>query len=368
MSRHRLAGVQRIAVSAALLALIFHVIFCNEVQLQFKAAGRDWNALSRWEQRSLAWRTGPKALWHTATRLDALSLMTSFAACGALVVLGGLRWRSVLRVQGLHLSLREVLRISFIAHFFNAFLLGTAGGDVIKAWYAARAAPERRPEAALTVFADRLLGTLGLLLFAAVFAIPNYRLILEYKNHAVLALTILGMLGVASVLVILGFYTNYLQPGGPLTRWAAKLPKGGSFVRGLAACRAFGHHAGFMTEMAVWSLLANICIVAAFASLAHGLEVDVPLITLAYVVPAIVSVAALPITPAGLGVREGMFVSLLGIGIFHAKPGAAFSLSILGYTVNLAWSAIGGVVYALAPASDKAIVRSTATAIQPAKP
>jgi hypothetical protein len=66
-----------------------------------------------------------------------------------------------------------------------------------------------------------------------------------------------------------------------------------------------------------------------------------------FVVPAVVCLAALPITPSGLGVRENFFVLLLAVDFpgFGVKPAEALSLSLLGYTLNLAWSAIGGLVY-----------------------
>ena len=88
---------------------------------------------------------------------------------------------------------------------------------------------------------------------------------------------------------------------------------------------------------------------AAFTALASGLGIMVPAGTLWYIVPAVVSVAALPVTPSGLGVRENLFVWLLTVPALGVKPGAALSLSLLGYTVNLAWSAVGGIVYLLMP-------------------
>ena len=111
-------------------------------------------------------------------------------------------------------QLPQVLRISLVAHFFNAFLLGTAGGDVVKAWYAARATPAKKPEAALTVFADRLLGTLALLLFAMLLLVPNFGLVLAYKRHAAVAALIGAMLVAAAGLVIVGFLSDDTRPQG----------------------------------------------------------------------------------------------------------------------------------------------------------
>ena len=354
MSRSRLTSIARFAVCLLLLAVIFHVIFCNEVQLQLAAtSGPRWSSLDKWEQRRLAWTQGPAGVWETIRKLDAASLFVSFGSCGLLVALGGLRWREVLRAQGIRLPLAPVLRISFVAHFFNAFLLGTAGGDVMKAWYVAKAAPERGAEAAFSVFVDRLLGMLALLLFTVLLAVPNWELLAGYKRHLATALMIGGMFGVAGAMTFLGFFTDTLGHDGVVLRLVRRLPRGESFAQALGGCRQLARHPGFLWRMAGWSLLVNIAIVGAFAALARGLGVKIPTVALWYLVPAIVSVAALPVTPAGLGVRENLFVWLLTVPALGVKPGAALSLSLLGYTVNLLWSVIGGVVYLATPGREK---------------
>lgn len=354
MNRSRLASIARFAVCLPLLAGIFHVIFCHEVQLQLAAtSGLQWSALDKWEQRRLAWTQGPAGVWETVRKLDAASLVVSFGSCGLLVALGGLRWREVLRAQGIQLPLAPVLRISFVAHFFNAFLLGTAGGDVMKAWFVAKAAPERGPEAAFSVFVDRLLGMLGLLLFTVLLAVPNWELLAGYKRHLATALMIGGMFGVAGAMTFLGFFTDTLGHDGVVLRLVRRLPRGESFAQALGGCRQLARHPGFLWRMAGWSLLVNIAIVGAFAALAQGLGVKSSPVALWYLVPAIVSVAALPVTPAGLGVRENLFVWLLTVPALGVKPGAALSLSLLGYTVNLLWSVIGGVVYLATPGREQ---------------
>ena len=370
MSRSRIIGGVRFGVCGFLLAVIFHIIFCNEVQLSLPAG--EWQSLSRWQQRQRAWTDGPRALWEMSNRVRPVELAASFGACGLVILVGGLRWRQVLRAQGLDLSVAAVLRISLVAQFFNAFLLGTAGGDVVKAWYAARSVPEKKPEAALTVFADRLLGMVALLLFAALLMLPNLGLVLHYERHAAVALLLLGMLAASGALIAIGFYSDLLQHGGWVPRMVRRLPKGDSFSRALVACRQFGRHPGFMTRMALWSLAVNVCVVAAFGALAHGLGIVLPdftvlgrslpgQVTLWYVIPAVVCVAALPVTPAGLGVREHLFVWLLAIPALGVKPGAALSLSLLGYTVNLLWSVIGGIVYLVLPDREEIAAAGSAT-------
>lgn len=357
--RQRAISLVRFGIAGGLLLVIFHVIFCNEAQLHLASTGGNWEALTPWEQRQLAWSRGPVELWATVRRLDPGFLAAAFLLCGIPIVVGGLRWRAVLAVQGLVLPFREVIRLSFIAHFFNAFLLGSTGGDVAKAWYAARTSGERRAEAALTVFVDRLLGTLALLVFAVAMAPFAWEITSEgqiihplrdYRRYQAVLVAVAGMLLVAASLVVVGFYTNLLRHDSILGRIFRRLPAGESIARALAACRQFGRHRGFLRQTTFWSLLVNLSIVGTFLALARGLQLEVPERLLWFVIPSVICVAALPIAPSGLGVRENLFVALLTLPALPAvKPAEALSLSLLGYTANLAWSAVGGVIYLLFP-------------------
>ena len=252
-----------------------------------------------------------------------------------------------MRVQGLELPLGEVTRLSFVAHFFNAFLLGSTGGDVWKAYAAARSTRHKKAEAALTVFVDRLIGILSLLVFAMIFAVPNWPLFVRFRRYDGVGLAIFGMMVVALIAAGAGFFTDILAENGRWSRWMGRFPQMKGPLRALASCRLFGRNPGFLWRSALLSIAINLAIVGTFAALASGLGLHIPRWNLWFVVPAVVCLAALPITPSGLGVRENFFVLLLAVDFpgFGVKPAEALSLSLLGYTLNLAWSAIGGLVY-----------------------
>jgi len=355
----KFSSLVRPVVGLLLLAVIFHVIFCNEAQLQLSTdGGPAWDSLTKWEQRRLAWSRGPVELWQTLRRLDALSLVSAFLLCGVLVAMGAWRWRRVLAEQGIAMDWQEVLRISLVAQFFNAFLLGTAGGDVIKAWYAARAAPQKQAAAAVTVFVDRLLGTLGLLFVACLLALSHGELVIGLRRYQLVVLILGGMLLAAGGLLFLGFYTNLLGEHSALARLLRRIPRGDSAVRALTACRRFGHDPAFLFQMAIMSMLIAAVVAFTYVVLARGLGIPLDALALSFVSLSVVCVAALPVTPSGLGVRENLFVWLLAAPAFPLKPGLALSLSLLGYTVNLAWSALGGLVYLLMP--ERAEIAATA--------
>jgi uncharacterized protein (TIRG00374 family) len=263
---------------------------------------------------------------------------------GCTLVIGVARWRMALRVQGLNLSFGRAMEISFVAHFFNSFLLGTAGGDLMKAYYAARETQHKKTEAVVTVFVDRLLGLWSMLLFAGVMLVPNLRLFEQSGLRA--AAVLLGlMLLVASAFMRLAFRSGVSRTWPTARAWLRRLPKGEYVERSLDSCRLFGAHRGFVPRVLALSMLVNFVIVLQFWVIARGLGLEVSLLVLCLIVPMIVCVSALPITPSGLGVRENLFVHALAVPAIGVGATPALSLSLLAYAGSLFWSLVGGVVY-----------------------
>src|SRR5213076_442328 len=77
------------------------------------------------------------------------------------------RWYLLVRALELKLTLRDAFRFGLIGIFFNTFLPGAGGGDIIKAAVLARG-QTRRTAAVATVIMDRLLALWGLVWFVAI--------------------------------------------------------------------------------------------------------------------------------------------------------------------------------------------------------
>lgn len=80
------------------------------------------------------------------------------------------RWYLLVRALDLPFSGRNAVRLGLVGYFFNIFLPGSVGGDLVKAFFIARGQPGRRAAAVATVVADRLFGLFGLILYVAVVA------------------------------------------------------------------------------------------------------------------------------------------------------------------------------------------------------
>lgn len=76
------------------------------------------------------------------------------------------RWYLLVRALDLPFTVRNAVRLGLVGTFYNTFLPGSIGGDIVKAIYISRGHPARKAAAVASVVADRLVGLFGLVLFA----------------------------------------------------------------------------------------------------------------------------------------------------------------------------------------------------------
>jgi uncharacterized protein (TIRG00374 family) len=335
----------RVTVGGLLLLWIFHNIFSLEGREAVERSGVSWSKLSRLEQWRAAWTHGPGELGESLGEASTSHLVGSFALVGVALLLGVMRWRLVLRVVKIDLSFARAARITLVAQFFNAFLLGSAGGDLLKAYYAARESHHRKTEAVTTVVVDRLIGLGTMLLFASVMLLPNLALIRDHHRLAAVSGFVLVMMAGCVGVLGVAFWGGLTRLWPGARRALRRLPKGAHLERSLDACRQFGRDPGFLLQSLFLSMLINFTVVAQGAVLCAGLGLSVPFEVLLLIIPTIICIAALPITPNGLGVRENLFVWMLAVPALGVEPTKALTLSLLVFASGLAWSVVGGVVY-----------------------
>jgi hypothetical protein len=335
----------RMGVCALLLGWAFHTIFLSEGRLVGGRRGGDWEALSRLEQWKIGWSFGPVAMLRVLALIRPWEGALSVVFMGATIFLGAWRWHLVLRAHALTVPLGRVAEISLVGHFFNALLLGSTGGDLMKAYYVAGETTQWKAESVVSVFVDRLLGLLSMLVFAALMMVPNLGLLMRYQRLGALALVALAMLAGLLLVGGLSFRAGVSRFWPGARDWLRRLPKGESLDRAVEAMRRFGRQRGLLLPVLAISMLLNLACVLQFWALARGLGLQLEFRVLAVVVPIIICIAALPITPSGLGVRENLYVWILATPSIGVPATAALSLSLLAYAGFLVWSLVGGVAY-----------------------
>ncbi len=215
-------------------------------------------------------------------------------------VFGAFRWRMLLRAQGLHLTVGQSWRLTAIGFFFNTFMLGVTGGDVVKGYYIVKRT-ERKAEAVTTVFLDRLVGTIGmaLLCVAAVISRWNDPAIGEVRY---LIFIFLGGMTLGGVIL----YSRRVRRRLRIDRLLARLPFRKMVRRLDTAVLIYRNHKRMIATGVLYSWGAHLVSIASvyFCARALGIETS-PLYFLIYM--PIVWIAAVFFPSIGaLGVIEGL--------------------------------------------------------------
>lgn len=249
---------------------------------------------------------------------------------GALILasthaIGGIRWRWALTAFGAKTlpPMTELVRLYMVGTFFNTYVPGGLGGDVLRAGVTQRAIGSGTA-AWVSVVAERALGLAAMLflvgvMVALVVPIPGV------ETWMVFGIAGLIPAGVVGGLLVLRSVKDRFELGE-----LRVLPLLGTWGISL-----IGH--------ALVALSGHIVIsrVAPSTQLLENLVV-VPLAQVAVFFPA---------TVGGLGVREAAFVELYARFDVPAAEATAGALVFLG--INLTAAAIGGVVHVLTPAMNQ---------------
>jgi uncharacterized protein (TIRG00374 family) len=305
----------QLAVGAGLLAFLFWKMQDKGDLLDaFRDAGRHWLLLG----------------------VGVLLFLPCLMICTA-------RWRILLAAQGLRLGFLHALELFFVGHFFNSFLFGVTGGDLVKAYYAARATKHKRTEAVSTVFIDRVIGLLALIALIVVVMLMRMSFFLRYgETRLALVFNVCLLAGAVAGLVVV--FRQDVFDRWPLFRRFKEQTRAGDIIsRSYSAFQACFSHRGVLAKTMLLSVLNHIILTVSVVFLGRALEIDISVVEYFSTIPIINAVSAIPLTPGGLGTREAAAVFLLGaLGV----PGTrAALLSLLIYGTILSWSFVGGIVY-----------------------
>ncbi len=129
-----------------------------------------------WVSRGQRWSNLASIFRRMNLGVFALTL-SIFVICQVMV---GFRWWLLLRTQSIFINLGAAVRLNFLGWFYNNFMPGSVGGDLLRAWYVTKHT-DKKFEAVLSVFVDRFIGLLSTLIIAGFF----YVLFLRGQAEAV---------------------------------------------------------------------------------------------------------------------------------------------------------------------------------------
>jgi uncharacterized membrane protein YbhN (UPF0104 family) len=268
--------------------------------------------------------------------ISAISPWAMGASIGLMLValaVGTVRWRLLLAAYGASAppSIGQLFKVYLVGQFYNIYVPGAVGGDVLRGVVTRRAFGHGGTTGAVAVvFIERALGAAGVLALSAiattVFAVKRFT--------SLLPVCVLGAVGVVAGVIA-------LAQGPRLARFAP-----GPFKKLLASLPPLSRVGPFVGAFAL-SLGTQSVVALCGHILVHGLAPQLPLGSSFVAMPLAGAAGYFPLSWAGAGPRDLVLVSLyeqLGV-----SKDAATAVAFAYLFATLASGLVGGIVQLVRP-------------------
>lgn len=262
-----------------------------------------------------------------AARISAPAILASLLLQLFSLVLGTLRWRHLMIAYGASgpLPFASLYRVYMVGQFYNIYVPGSVGGDVLRGVITRRSFGERGTTAGVAiVFVERVLGLVGVLFVTAVAVALDRE---QRLDAAVLPYCIAGMVGLSTLIIA-------ITHGQRLARFVPE--KIGAILRSLPPLS----HAGSFFVACLLSACIHVLISLCGVVLLAAISPEVPAFDSFLAMPLSVAASFIPLSVAGSGPRDFILVALYGaLGV---PKSAALAVALGFLMTSLAASGVGG--------------------------
>jgi uncharacterized membrane protein YbhN (UPF0104 family) len=275
-------------------------------------------------------------------------LALGLLGCSSLITFS--RWYLLVRGQGFPFRFRDAVRYGFVGMVMSYVSVGTAGGDLFKAFLLAKDQSSRRAVAVATVLLDRILGLLALFIVGVVATLLPH----DFSDSPeVQANTLVLWGGTLAGLAGVGFL---LLPAPTQWGWVQRLPNLpvvghiiGELIHGV---KLYQSQPQTLLAALGLSLIGHLGLITGFYFCAQCMQQPwIPTLTAHYYfMPNAELFGVVSMTPAGIGALEWAVQTsyiLLNPGtVTEEQAGAAGLAAALAFrVVSMAVAAIGAIYY-----------------------
>ncbi len=266
------------------------------------------------------------AAWEHAANQSVSYIAVSALVLSVQLLLGGLRWHAILVTLGANPSLRESVRLYYISAFFNSYLWGAVGGDVLRAWLT-----YRRELSAKTAINSVVLDRVAAVAAVAILVLVSAPIFLARAGNTLLMYVPLVLAAAGLIVIAMAANLRRLPIAWLGTKFMRFLHSlGASVQQVLLSPKAALPVLGF-------ALAAQIALGVATFAMAVSLGINVSMLTCIVLMQPVALLTNLPISVGGWGVRETavvLFFGLIGVPSSAALV-LSLQLSLLAFVVVL---------------------------------
>ncbi len=286
--------------------------------------------------------------------LMGLDARLAVAAVGMYIVSLGIlafRWRFLLAIQGLKISLFRAFQLTLLGMFFNNVVPGTIGGDLVKAWYVGKRY-NAHAGALLSVALDRIIGLLQLTMIATVMLVIALAMGLESASQLrpaiiAVAIALTGLAGAGAVLLI-----RPIRKALRFDRLIDKLPIAHHVMQASEALACYRRHPAKLAAALGIATTGQLFFVVSLGLLGVALGLAAPWYSYLLYIPLIYVIGAVPATPGGIGFIEKLFVVFFAI-----NPSGVLVFALLARLLPVLISLAGLIVFLAGPHPHQADIQ-----------
>jgi uncharacterized protein (TIRG00374 family) len=293
-------------------------------------------------------------LWGTIVQAKFSLLILALLMFGSVACMASYRLNLLLKTQGIYLSAWGIIRLTLIGIFFNLALPGAVSGDMMKMYLLARHTTHQKEGAILTILLDRVIGLTGLFIVAFLVVIFSFDLISEIdRSHRIVKIAgyIVGIGSLFGIIfmILMGLRERVMRLSfivwliGHCQRVLPAVILNSIENLGSAMKLFRRNHFTIITAILI-SVLIHAVLALNFYCIGVGVGENVIKLKSYFIsVPVANAVAALPLTPGGIGTRD--LTITLFLKSMKASDEMAAAIPVIFTLVIVFWGMVGGIIF-----------------------
>ncbi len=253
----------------------------------------------------LLFRTGLIKMDQLKSSVQNTQLMISgFFLIGIQLIFFMLRWQIIVNFYK-KIAFQKIFKLNLISQFFNIFIPGGVGGDIVKALELSNSEKIPKQSTIATVVIDRILGLYCMILFSTLFLLIEINQPVDIKKYFYTSLVMLiaatfGLLFLNRIISILKFFTQKIK-----SKVALKMIEVlESIFTGLKSAS----NLKTLSAVILLSFLAQVFSISFIYLVVQSIVHDAPSLFLFFPLACFAFMASsIPITPGGIGFGQAAF-------------------------------------------------------------
>lgn len=255
----------------------------------------------------------------------------------SILAFAALKWKFLLRENKYH----DLLKYNFISVFYSLLLPGQLAGDAVKAYIFGK---EKNKSSIVfaSVFIDKITGIIGLLLLGILGILVSPLILSPIFEFSFITIVFIGIVLLFSIRINL-FFNFFRRLIVRISKFFFR--KSNSYItiqNLLDSWREYSKRISLILICILFSVTYQLLNIIMLYLMGNQIGIEISLIDWSWILAVFALAMFIPLSIAGIGIREGALLGLLGsLSITHDK---AIALSFLLFSTQIIAGIIGGAI------------------------